>query len=96
MGLTAIAFEGYEIVAQSGEEVVNPGRNVPRAIFLSIAIAVSIYLAVAFALLGGMQTPDGAPTWQFLGLHAEQAVVEVADRLMPFGTVVLLIGGLVP
>jgi len=94
MGLTAIAFEGYEIVAQSGEEVVNPDRNVPRAIFLSIGIAVSIYLAVAFALLAAMQTPDGSPTWQFLGVHAEQAVVEAADRLMPYGTVVLLIGGL--
>ena len=94
MGLTAIAFEGYEIVAQSGEEVVEPGKNVPRAIFLSIAIAVSIYLAVAFALLGAMETPDGSPTWQFLGKYAEQAVVEAADRLMPYGTVVLLIGGL--
>jgi amino acid transporter/nucleotide-binding universal stress UspA family protein len=94
MGLTAIAFEGYEIVAQAGEEVVNPGRNVPRAVFLSIAIVVSIYLAVAFALLGAMQTPDGSPTWQFLGQHAEQAVVEAADHLMPFGTIVLLVGGL--
>jgi amino acid transporter/nucleotide-binding universal stress UspA family protein len=94
MGLTAIAFEGYEIVAQAGEEVVNPGRNVPRAIFLSIVIVVSVYLAVAFALLGAMQTPDGSPTWQFLGQHAEQAVVEAADRLMPFGTIVLLVGGL--
>ncbi|RLC97031.1 MAG: amino acid transporter [Chloroflexi bacterium] len=94
MGLTAIAFEGYEIVAQSGEEVINPHRNVPRAIFLSIAIAVSIYLAVAFALLAAMQTPDGSATWQFLGAHAEQAVVEAADRLMPYGTIVLLIAGL--
>jgi amino acid transporter/nucleotide-binding universal stress UspA family protein len=95
MGLTAIAFEGYEIVAQSGEEVVDPGRNVPRAIFLSIGIAVSIYLAVAFTLLGAMQTPDGSATWQFLGRHAEQAVVAAADRLMPYGTILLLVGGLV-
>jgi amino acid transporter/nucleotide-binding universal stress UspA family protein len=94
MGLTAVAFEGYEIVAQSGEEVVNPGRNIPRAIFLSIAIVVTIYLAVAFALLGAIPTPDGSPTWQFLGRNAEQAVVEAADRLMPYGTIVLLIGGL--
>ncbi|MCP4541160.1 MAG: amino acid permease [Chloroflexi bacterium] len=94
MGLTAVAFEGYEIVAQSGEEVVNPSRNIPRAIFLSIAIVVTIYLAVAFALLGAIPTPDGSPTWQFLGRNAEQAVVEAADRLMPYGTIVLLIGGL--
>jgi amino acid transporter/nucleotide-binding universal stress UspA family protein len=94
MGLTAIAFEGYEIVAQSGEEVVNPGRNVPRAIFLSVAIAVTIYLAVAFALLGAVRTPDGSPTWRFLGQYAEQAVVQAADRLMPYGTILLLFGGL--
>jgi len=95
MGLTVIAFEGYEIVAQSGEEVVHPNQNVPRAIFLSIAIAVSIYLLVAFTLLAAIQTPDGSLTWEFLGKHAEQAVVEAANRMMPWGDIVLLIGGLV-
>ncbi|MCZ6528872.1 MAG: amino acid permease, partial [Chloroflexi bacterium] len=29
MGLTFIAFEGYEIIAQSGEEVINRKRNIP-------------------------------------------------------------------
>lgn len=33
MGLTFIAFEGYEIIAQCSEEVRDPERNVPRAIF---------------------------------------------------------------
>ena len=36
MGFTFIAFEGYEIIAQSGEEVINPKHNIPRAIFTSI------------------------------------------------------------
>ena len=31
MGLTFIAFEGYEIIAQSGEEIKNPKRNLPLA-----------------------------------------------------------------
>jgi len=31
MGLTFIAFEGYEIIAQCGEEVVDPKRNIPRS-----------------------------------------------------------------
>ncbi len=30
MGLTFIAFEGYEIIAQSGEEALNPKRNIPQ------------------------------------------------------------------
>jgi amino acid transporter/nucleotide-binding universal stress UspA family protein len=100
MGLTAVAFEGYEIVAQSGEEVVEPGRNIPRAIFLSLAIAVVIYLSVAVALLGGVESPDGSPSWQFLGridaagADAEKAVVDAAAALMPYGALVLLVGGL--
>ncbi len=94
MGLTTIAFQGYEVVAQSGEEVVDPRRNIPRAIFLAIAIVVTIYTAVAFALLGAIQPPDGSPSWQFLGRYAEQAVVEAANRLMPYGSILLLFGGL--
>ena len=93
MGLTAIAFEGYEVVTQSGEEVVDPQRNIPRAIFISIGVVVLVYLAVASVLLGAIEAPGGVPTWRFLGQHAEQAVVEAADQLMPFGRVLLLIGG---
>jgi amino acid transporter len=46
MGLTFVAFEGYEIIAQSGEEVKNPKKNIPRAIFLSIGVVVIIYVLV--------------------------------------------------
>ncbi len=67
MGLTFIAFEGYEIIAQSGEEVVDPKRNIPRAIFLSIAVVVVIYLAVGFVALTAVTPEDGRPTWMFLG-----------------------------
>jgi amino acid transporter/nucleotide-binding universal stress UspA family protein len=67
MGLTFIAFEGYEIIAQSGEEVIDPKRNIPRAIFLSIIIVVTIYLAVGFVAITAVQPADGRPTWMFLG-----------------------------
>lgn len=59
MGLTFIAFEGYEIIVQSGEEVVNPRENIPKAIFYSMAIVVTIYLLVGLVLLGAVhQTPE--------------------------------------
>ena len=47
MGLTFIAFEGYEIIAQTSEEVEDPKKNVPRAVFLSLLIVIPIYLLVA-------------------------------------------------
>jgi APA family basic amino acid/polyamine antiporter len=95
MGLTFIAFEGYEIIAQAGEEVKNPKRNIPRAIFLSLAIVIPIYILVAFAAIGAVIPPTGTETWQFLGAQQELGLVEAARQFMPFGTVLLLIGGLI-
>ncbi|MHC4990662.1 MAG: APC family permease, partial [Planctomycetota bacterium] len=57
MGLTFIAFEGYEIIVQAGEEVVEPRRNIPRAVFWSLAIVIPIYLLVAIVCLGAMSVP---------------------------------------
>lgn len=51
MAFTIIAFEGYEIIVQCGEEVKNPRKNIPRAIFMSIAVAVALYFFVALVCL---------------------------------------------
>lgn len=51
MAFTILAFEGYEIIVQCGEEVKNPRKNIPRAIFMSIAIAVGLYFLVSIACL---------------------------------------------
>jgi amino acid transporter/nucleotide-binding universal stress UspA family protein len=93
MGLTFIAFEGYEIIAQCSEEVRNPKRNVPRAVFISLAIVVPIYLLVAFAALGATHA-DGMPSWKFLALKKETALVDVARGLFPGGAAIILVGGL--
>ena len=97
MGLTFIAFEGYEIIAQSGEEVVNPKRNVPRAVFLAVGIAVLIYLLVSIVALGATSAPAGMKVYEYLGQKKEIAVVEVAQQLFPLGIggVVLVFSGLV-
>jgi amino acid transporter/nucleotide-binding universal stress UspA family protein len=92
MGLTFIAFEGYEIIAQCSEEVRNPERNVPRAIFLSLIIVVPIYLLVAFAALGAAQ-PGDMPSWQYLGKLKETALVNVAETFFHGGGILILIGG---
>ena len=97
MGLTFIAFEGYEIISQSGEEVVNPRRNIPRAIFLAIGIAVGIYLLVSIVAIGATSAPAGMAVYEYLGLKKEVAIVEVARQTFPWGigAVVLLFSGLI-
>ena len=91
MGLTFIAFEGYEIIAQSGEEVKNPKENVPKAIFISIFVVVIVYCLVAFVAIGAVEVPAGAVdadnniitnVWDFLAAEKELAITRAADQLM--------------
>jgi amino acid transporter/nucleotide-binding universal stress UspA family protein len=97
MGLTFIAFEGYEIIAQSAEEAIDPRRNIPRAIFLAIGIAVTIYILVSATAIGATVAPEGMKVYQYLGEQKEVAIVDVAQQVFPFaiGGLVLLFSGLV-
>lgn len=45
-----LAFKGFTTITNSGGEVTDPHRNVGRAIVISIAICVVVYLLVAFAV----------------------------------------------
>ncbi len=93
MGLTYIAFEGYELIVQTGEEVKNPEKNIPRAIFISLAVVVPIYVLVGFAALGAID-PGGLASWEFLAEKQEGAMVEAARQFMPLGLALLVLGGL--
>ncbi len=94
MALTFVAFEGYEIIAQSGEELVEPEKNLPRAIFYSIAVVVLVYLLVAFVSIGALDSGSNLPNWQFLGENGERAMIRTAEKIMPFGALAMILGGL--
>jgi amino acid transporter/nucleotide-binding universal stress UspA family protein len=94
MGLTFVAFEGYEVIIQSAEEVKDPIRNIPRAIFLSIAVVVVFYLAVAFVSVGAVVQDSGLPNWMYLGENGERAMIETARAIMPYGALIMILGGL--
>ncbi len=94
MGITFIAFEGYEIIVQAGEEVQDPRRSIPRAVFKSLLIVIPVYVLVAIAAIGAVDPRGDQPTWRFLGQAKELGLALAAGRFMPFGTVIILIGGL--
>jgi amino acid transporter/nucleotide-binding universal stress UspA family protein len=94
MGLTFIAFEGYEIIVQTGEEVKNPKKNIPRAIFISLAVVVILYCFVAFVSIGAI-FPKGISAWQYIGHYGELGITKAASLFLPYGAFVVLIGGIV-
>jgi len=95
MGFTFISFEGYEIIVQTGEEAEQPNLTIPRSIFWSLIIVVPIYFLVGLTALVVIPNPGGQPTWAILGSKGETGIAEIASGFMPFGSALMLFGGLV-
>jgi basic amino acid/polyamine antiporter, APA family len=97
MGLTFIAFEGYEIIVQTGEEVKNPKKNIPRAIFISLTLVVLLYCLVAFVSIGAIspQNTGGIPAWNFIGQYGDLGISKAAEIFLPYGSFIILAGGIV-
>ena len=97
MGLTFIAFEGYEIIVQTGEEIKNPKKNIPRAIFISLTLVVLLYCLVAFVSIGAIfpQNIGGIPAWKFIGQNGDLGISKAAELFLPYGFFIILAGGIV-
>ncbi|MBS4010627.1 MAG: APC family permease [Roseovarius sp.] len=50
VALAILAFKGFTTITNSGAEITQPNRNVGRAIMISIALCVVVYLLVAFGV----------------------------------------------
>ncbi len=50
VALAVLAFKGFTTITNSGAEITEPHRNVGRAIMISIALCVLVYLLVAFGV----------------------------------------------
>ena len=97
MGLTFIAFEGYEIIVQTGEEIKNPKKNIPRAIFISLTLVVLLYCLVAFVSIGAIfpQNIGNIPAWKFIGQNGDLGISKAAELFLPYGFFIILAGGIV-
>lgn len=82
MGFTYVAFEGFEVIAQAGDETIDPRRNLPKAMIYSICIVVFTYVGVAFAAIVGV-TGVGEPAWIWIGNHGGKGFGEAISLLMP-------------
>jgi amino acid transporter/nucleotide-binding universal stress UspA family protein len=87
MGFTYVAFEGYEVIAQAGDEAIDPRRNLPKAMIYSVCIVTTIYILVAFATVvsvkTGTQGVEG-PAWKFIGSFSEEGFGEAVARMIAY------------
>jgi len=55
-GVVFLAYQGFGLITNAAEDIINPETNLPRAIYLSIALVVIIYVSVSLAVVGNLST----------------------------------------
>jgi APA family basic amino acid/polyamine antiporter len=90
MGFTYVAFEGFEVIVQTGDEAINPRQNLPKAILFSLLIVVSTYLGVAFATVVAVKEV-GMEVWQWIGQYGPTGFGEAIARLLSYGSILVVV-----
>ncbi|ELZ02042.1 amino acid permease [Natrialba asiatica] len=86
-GLIFVSYLGFVQITSVGEEIKNPGKNLPRAVIGSVLIVTVSYAVILLAMLAAVETDVVA--------NNKTAVVDVAELLIgPLGGGALLFGGL--
>jgi len=88
MGFTYVAFEGFEVIAQAGDETIDPKRNLPKAMLYSVFLVTVTYIVVVVATVVAVKAGSpgvvGEP-WQWIGSFREKGFGQAVSRLMPMG-----------
>ncbi|WP_272700211.1 APC family permease [Desulfovibrio sp. Fe33] len=49
-----VAYEGFELIANTGAEIRDPERNLPLAFYLSVGFVILLYVAIAVVVVGNL------------------------------------------
>jgi len=86
--ITFVAYEGFQLVINAVNEMETPERNIPRAIYAAILLAVLIYVVIS---LGAILTIPFADIIR----SKEYALASGADRILGhLGTDLVIVGAL--
>jgi amino acid transporter len=53
-GIVFVAYEGFGLVTNAAEDMKNPKKTLPKALYLSVLITIIIYAAVSLTVLGSL------------------------------------------
>ncbi|WP_055437140.1 APC family permease [Lacinutrix algicola] len=86
--LTFVAFEGFQLVINAVNEMTNPEKNIPRAIYSAISLAVIIYVVIAMGALFAIPTEEIIKNKEFaLASGAGNVLGSLGTNLVIFGAI---------
>jgi len=86
--LTFVAYEGFQLVIHAMNEMTNPEKNIPRAIYAAIILAILIYMILSLAALFAIPTEDIIKNKEFaLAAGAGKTIGKLGTNLVIVGAI---------
>jgi amino acid transporter len=57
-GVVFLAYEGFGLITNAAEDMRDPVRTLPRALYLSVVFVMFVYVLVSLAVLGNLTVPE--------------------------------------
>ncbi|MCD6414528.1 MAG: amino acid permease [Candidatus Diapherotrites archaeon] len=57
-GIVFLGYEGFGLITNAAEDMDNPGKTLPRALYLSVFITMIIYVLVSVVVVGSLKIPS--------------------------------------
>jgi len=84
--VTFVAYEGFQLVINAVNDMQNPDKNIPKAIYTSIVIVAFIYLVIALGAVFAIPFDDLAKNKEYaLAAGAKEIMGELGQNLVIFG-----------
>ena len=62
MALIYISYVGFDLITVAAEEIKDPSKNIPRAIFITLGSGIAIYVLLLWVMMGVVNYTDLAET----------------------------------
>ncbi len=86
--LTFVAYEGFQLVINAVNEMERPEKNIPRAIYAAIFIAIILYVTIAIGALMAIPFKDIIENQEYA------LAAGAGDVLGPIGSNIVILGAL--
>lgn len=97
-----VAYEGFELIANSAPDIKNPTKNIPRAFYGSVIFVILLYLAIAVVTVGSLAFADIATAQDYVLAEAAKpkfgqagfTIIAIAAMISTFSAInATLLGG---
>lgn len=78
LAITFFAYSGFSVITNAAEEVKNPAKTLPRAMFLAIATVIVLYMGVAVAVYGNLSVEEVVKASEYALAEAARPVFGMA------------------